>query len=104
MAFTDSELVTLGDITGYDPVALSDWLDGITLSDEAEAAIQADIEYWDDNLAYAAGVSIAPKEANFGATINGDELRNAIIRRTRTRLQMPSSVYSSSIGTLQIGL
>ena len=104
MAFTDSELVTLGDITGYDPVALSDWLDGITLSADAEAAIQTDIEYWDANIAFKPSLSVMPNVENLGAVIKGDELRNRIIERTKRRLQMPVGFSTGSIGTLQIGL
>ena len=104
MAFSPEELVTLGDIVGLDPVALDAWLDGITLSPEVEAAIQADILFYNENYLYGEKVSIEPNEKNFGARIDGDEVYLALVARTRTRLQMPAAAYASGYGTIQIGL
>ncbi len=103
MAFTASELVTLSDISGLDPVALNNWLAGITITTETEDAIQADIVYWNSNLALAAGLSIEATESNYGAVLNGNDIRAAIIARTRRRLQMEMPSYEG-IGTIQIGL
>jgi hypothetical protein len=104
MAFTDAELVTLGDIVGMNPVELDDWLDTVTISASVEDAIQADIVLWNTSYANAAGIQIEPKESNFGARMNGDLGRDDIIVRTRRRLQIPNpSAASASMGSLIIG-
>jgi hypothetical protein len=103
MAFTAAELVTIGDITGYNPVELNEWLDSITVSTEVEDAIQADIVLWNSTYANASGIQIEPKESNFGARVNGSLGRDDIIVRVRRRLQMPTSTATMGMGSLQIG-
>lgn len=104
MAFTDAELVPLGDIVGMNPVELDDWLGSVTISAAVEDAIQADIVLWNASYANAAGVTIEPKESNFGARMNGDSSRADIVTRTRRRLQIPNpSAGYATMGSLTIG-
>jgi hypothetical protein len=104
MAFTAAEKVTLGDIVGMNPVELTDWLAVVTISTEVEDAIQADIVLWGTTYANAVGVTIEPKESNFGARMSGDLGRDEIIVRTRRRLQIPNPMATTAgYYTLQIG-
>lgn len=105
MSFDGAQLVTLGDMAEMDPVALDNWLTTLPPTADIETAIKADIVFWNANLANAAGVSIEPKERNFGGRINGDELRDAIILRTKRRLRIITSSSNSNghIGTIEIG-
>lgn len=97
MAFTETEKVTLSEILGITPLALTQHLEYVEagLTTEAEDAIQADITYWNANLRNVAAVSIHPTESNRGAAINGDTVEGKLIRRIANWLSYDLSYLTS---------
>ena len=87
MAFSESEKATLTEILGITYSALTTHLESVVLTTEIEDAIQADIVIWNSTYRNTNDVSIEPKESNFGARINGDGVRSAMMRRIANWLE-----------------
>lgn len=101
MAFTDAQVSSLAEICGLRYLDMRDYLnfyaDTIRTAD-IEDEIAADIILWNDNRDDF--VRIIHNEANRGADIDPDDLRSAIIRRVRLKLNF-SPQSSNGIGRLQ---
>lgn len=102
MALTTAEKLTIARILRITPTLLGAQITalGATLSSDVETAIREELARWE-----TAGfdfVKVHPKEKNFGAEIDPTREQNDIRMNLSTLFELPTSAYTSGMGTLQI--
>lgn len=95
MALDAAEEIKVCQILNITLPVLSQQLDLMTLSSEAQTAIEAQITLWDAGAA-TNFTAIRPNLKNFGALISPDDARNSIRRNIAVLLERPDWGNSGS--------
>ena len=100
MALDEGQKITIAKILQITPTILNLQIDALTISATLETAIEAEITRW--TTAGLEFVKIHPKERNFGAEIDPEDLKDDI--RTNLAMLLERPDWASSATSVQVSL